>query len=206
MNKVFDLFNVFSKEKPAALSPLKLEDLPKQITQCPDKETIINAFEEWALTFAGLSELGGNTNRADYIDEFNMCTGAGLGKAYCVSAYMFRRRQIENEFGIKFDLPFCAGSQQFWSQSKTMYRHKEPARGRFALFQSAIDKTQGHFALCLSDQLESGKFNTFEFNTSGMGSRNGMYQMRKTRTVGMNGSLILLGFVDFADAFSMKNA
>lgn len=205
MNKIMNLLNVFSKEKPTELSPLKSPVDQPVAQKMPTKEQIIQDFEEWALSFAGMSEAGGNTNRADYIDPFNVCTRQPLGSPYCVSAYQFRRRQLEDQYNITFDLPFTAGSQFFWSQTKSEYRFSEPKKGRFAVFRSALDSSKGHLALCLSDRLADGTFNTFEFNTSGNGSRNGMYQMRKTRKIGANGSLILLGFADYSIAYRLKS-
>ena len=170
MIKINDLLNVFSTKKPVALSPLKE---PKyEIFECPSRKKIIDLFEDWAISHAGMTEVGGNTNRADYIDLFNLCTGQDLGKPYCVSAWQYRRRELEKMFNIVFDLPFTAGSQYFWSQTKSQYRFTEPARGRVAVFRSALNPEQGHFALCLSERLDGGQFLTFEFNTSGNGSRN----------------------------------
>lgn len=188
--------------KPEPLSPLKS---PNDKIPVVSREQIIQEFEDLILQFAGKGEDGGNTNRADYIDEFNACVHMADGSPYCLAALQWARLQLENKHSIIFDLPFLASTQNFYRGVKDQYKFSDPKRGRFAVYKSSLDTNKGHIGTVLSDEvLPNGKFSCFEFNTSGNGSRDGRWQMRKERSLATNGSLILLGFVDYSIAYKPK--
>lgn len=204
MGKITDLLNIFKPLNSLILSPARTLEDPTPVSTIPNREALIQEFEDDVLQYVGMTELGGNTNRAEYIDNFNCTVGVPAGSPYCMTAIQTTRRKLEKNHDIQFDLPFVGGTQNFWTQTKAIYKFNEPAKGRLAVFKSALDSSKGHVGTCLSGPLEGGVFNTFEFNTSGNGSRNGLFQMRKTRKLGCNGSLILLGFVDYSIAYKPK--
>ena len=166
--------------------PILHPSLPGTITRAIIADAILNVIENDIKN--KLRETNGK-NRSNRIDTLNKRAGTYLGAPYCASGGWCAIDDACKELHLKNPLKPTASSQAF---RKTSYIPAEyirangelGKRGDTATLQVVGDSSHGHHVTVEKDQ-QAGSFlfDTAEYNTNGLGSRDGdgaYFQKRST--------------------------
>lgn len=137
---------------------------------------------------SGLRETHGK-NRSPRIDSFNNRTKTAIGQPYCASGLWVAVDDFCKSHGLTNPIPPTASSQAFSYGSfvPTKYIRRKISKGQkgdFAVLRSRSNSSKGHIVILTEAQLEDlNTFETGEYNTDALGSRDGDGAYFKRRSV-----------------------
>lgn len=161
------------------------------------KQDLAELIVKKAESFLGEREIHG-PNRSPFVDALNKYMRVPLGSPYCQSGAYFCADLVCKELGLINPLTKTAGTQVAWQKAPEKYKRQRAQKGDFAYWRSRKNKAQGHAGVVSKDQLSEPDFDTVEFNTDTLGSRDGGGVLRKKRQTFGTPTLEWLGFVDVA--------
>jgi hypothetical protein len=124
-------------------------------------------------------------NRSPMIDAINKRLHVPLGSPYCIGALLVRGvERLCTVHKLKNPVVMTGGSQLFYASAPSMFKgpFKLCRKGDIGIMQSIATPTQGH-AFGFTEDENLGKFKTIEYNTNGVGSRDGdgVYELVRSR-------------------------
>lgn len=141
-------------------------------------------------------------NRSPRIDSFNERVGVPLGSPYCASAIWCAIDDACKLLNLKNPIPPTGWSQAFRRKSFVPEKYIKARsslgnKGDVGVMQVTTDPQRGHLVLVAEDQKNTPKYDTYEYNTDGSGSRDGDGAYKMTRsTTGVSGKKIFICFTD----------
>lgn len=199
--KIKNFFKNLFKSNPKPIpAPTPVVTQPPSQPQASEitRDQLAEAHIALCMQDIGLREPNGS-NRSAELDKMNDAAGVPRGSPYCITALLYRAKQICDKFGLKMPTHIEASTQEFWTSVPAKYKKIKgikAKKGDFGLMQSKSNPGQGHAYGLRAD--ETTVQNTFEYNTDpNTGDRDGDGFYPRTRTQEGDSAKRYLGAVDF---------
>lgn len=174
-----------------------VEGTPKSTHQLITEKILATAH-----LYLALRETKGK-NRSPEIDALILANGGSLGEPYCVYGIQDVNQKVCKAMNLHSALFRTGGTQALWNTTPAKYKAVFPQAGYIGIFRSRTDADHGHAVICLSDLgIDHESFGTIEFNTNGLGSRDGDGVYMRTRSMKGTDHLELRGFIKWPEMFT----
>lgn len=147
---------------------------------------------EIARSYIGVREHG--HNKGAEVEMFQRAVdGKAQGEAWCMAFVQYCVKKVEEEFGIRSNLPRSEHVRSTWNKTIPTFKGDKCELGYIAIY-GKDESLSGHTGI-VSEKWQNNMFVCVEGNTNALGSRegDGVYEKKRKR---QHGNLILLGFIN----------